>query len=122
MTKSLSLLLFFLFCYTANAQNDILIKGTVIDINTQLPLEMATVYFTTVKDSTVIEYSTTDKNGVFRINTKKIDKPVFFFFFYMGYQTLVEEQKSLLESKDFGKLYLLENVNALENVIIKTEG
>lgn len=121
MTKFLSLLLIFLFCYTANAQNDIIIKGTVIDINTQLPLEMATIYFTTVKDSTVIEYATTDKNGVFRINTKKIDKPVYLKINYMGYQTLVEEQKSLLESKDFGKLYLLENVNALENVIIKTE-
>ncbi|WP_431244283.1 hypothetical protein ACQ9BO_07965 [Flavobacterium sp. P21] len=39
----------------------------------------------------------------------------------MGYQTLVEEQKELIESKDFGKLYLTENINALENVVIKTE-
>ncbi|MBF4494402.1 outer membrane beta-barrel protein [Flavobacterium sp. MR2016-29] len=121
MTKVFSYFLFFLVCSTANAQNDITIKGTIVDINSQLPLEMATVYFTTVKDSTVLEYATTDKNGVFRINTKKIDKPVFLKVNYMGYQTLVEEQKSILESKDFGKLYLLENVNALENVIIKTE-
>jgi hypothetical protein len=121
MTKVFSYLLLLLFCLSANAQNNITIKGTVVDINTQLPLEMATVYFTTVKDSTVIEYATTDKNGVFRINTKKIDRPVFLKINYMGYQTLVEEQKSLLENKDFGKLYLLENVNALENVVIKTE-
>ncbi|WP_264552097.1 outer membrane beta-barrel protein [Flavobacterium sp. N2038] len=121
MTKYFSFLLFFLFCFAANAQNDIVIKGTVIDINTQLPLEMATVYFTTVKDSAVIEYATTDKNGTFRINTKKIEKPVFLKINYMGYQPLVEENKEILESKDFGKLYMLENVNALENVVIKTE-
>jgi hypothetical protein len=121
MSKLYCFLLLLIFGYTANAQNDITLKGTIIDINTQLPLEMATVYFSTVKDSTVIEYATTDKNGAFRINTKKIDKPVFLKVNYMGYQPLVEEQKGLLESKDFGKLYLLESVNALDNVVIKTE-
>jgi len=120
MTRIYSLLLFFLFCFAANAQNDIILKGTVVDINTQLPLELATVYFTTVKDSTIIEYATTDKNGVFRINTKKYDKPVLLKINYMGYQPFIEEQKGLLESKDFGKLYVLENVNALDNVVIKT--
>ncbi|QSB26465.1 outer membrane beta-barrel protein [Flavobacterium sp. CLA17] len=121
MTRLSYLVFFFLAYFSASAQNDITIKGTIIDINTQLPLEMATVYFTTVKDSTVLEYATTDKNGVFRINTKKIEKPVFLKVNYMGYQPLVEEQKELLESKDFGKLYLLESVNALDNVVIKTE-
>ena len=121
MAKIFSYILFFLFCFSASAQNDIVIKGIVVDITTQLPLEMATVYFSTVKDSTVIEYATTDKNGAFRIVTKKMDKPVFLKVNYMGYQPLVEEQKGLLESKDFGKLYLLESVNALDNVVIKSE-
>lgn len=114
-------LLFFIFVYSANAQNDIVLKGTVVDINTQLPLELATVYFTTVKDSTVIDYTTTDKNGVFRLNTRKFDKPVFLKINYLGYQTYLEEQNGLLESKDFGKLYLLENVNALNDVVVKSE-
>ena len=39
----------------------------------------------------------------------------------MGYQTYVEEQNGLLESKDFGKLYLLQNTNALKEVVIKTD-
>ncbi|MBF4519178.1 outer membrane beta-barrel protein [Flavobacterium sp. ANB] len=121
MTKFFSFVLLSLFCYSANAQNDIVLKGTIVDINTQLPLEMATVYFTTVKDSTVIEYATTDKNGYFSINTKKYDKPVFLKVNYMGYQPFFEEEKGLLESKDFGKLYLLESVNALDNVVIKSE-
>jgi hypothetical protein len=121
MFKLYSFLLAFILGYSVSAQNDIVIKGTVIDINTQLPLELATVYFSTAKDSTVIDYATTDKNGFFIINTKKYDKPVFLKINYMGYQPYYEEEKGLLASKDYGKLYLLENVNALDNVIIKTE-
>ena len=121
MTKLYSYFLFFFVCWAASAQNSIIVKGTVVDINTQLPLEMATVYFTTVKDSTIIEYATTDKNGFFSINMKKIDKPVFLKVNYMGYQPFFEEEKGITENKDFGKLYLLESVNALDNVVIKTE-
>lgn len=121
MFRLYSFLLLFILGYTASAQKEIVIKGTVIDINTQLPMELATVYFTTVKDSTIIEYATTDKNGFFTISTKKYDKPVFMKINYMGYQPYYEEEKGLLVSKDYGKLYLLENVNALDNVVIKSE-
>lgn len=120
MSKNYSFLFLLLFFYTANAQN-VVIKGTVFDINTQLPLELATVYFSNVKDSTVIEYATTDKSGFFKINTKKYEKPIFLKVNYMGYQSYVEEQNGLLENKDFGKLYLLQNANVLDEVIIKTE-
>ncbi len=111
----------FFFVFSANAQNVVNYKGTVLDINTQLPLELATVYFTNVKDSTVIEIATTDKNGEFKINTKKYEKPVFLKVNYLGYQTFVEEQNALIESKDFGKIYLLQNVNALKDVVITSE-
>lgn len=121
MTKIYSFLLFLAFVYSANSQNNIVIKGTVVDINSQLPLELATVYFTAVKDSTIIEYATTDKNGNFSINTKKYDKPVFLKVNYTGYQTYYEEHKNLTESKDFGKLYMLENANVLNEVVIKSE-
>lgn len=122
MTKIYSFLSFlFLFVLTANAQNDVTLRGTVLDVNTQLPLEMATVYFTTIKDSTVIEYATTDKNGAFRMDIKKYEKPVFLKVSYMGYQTYYEEYKGLTENKDFGKLYMIENVNTLNDVVIKTE-
>ena len=121
MSKIYSFLLFLLFCFSANAQEEYVIKGTVLDVNTQIPLEAATVYFSNVKDSTVLEYATTDKNGLFKIASKKYEKPVFLKISYMGYQTYVEEQKGILENKDFGKLYLLENVNALAGVTIKSE-
>lgn len=121
MSKIYSFLFLLLFFYSVNAQNEIVIKGTVYDINTQVPLELATVYFSNVKDSTVIEYANTDKDGVFKITTKKYDKPVFLKVNYMGYQPYVEEQSALLESKDFGKVYLLQNTNVLNEVVIKSD-
>lgn len=121
MSRIYSFLFLLLFFCSANAQNDIVIKGTVYDINTQVPLELATVYFSNAKDSTVIEYATTDKNGAFKISTKRYEKPVFLKVNYMGYQPYTEEQSALLESKDFGKLYLLQNTNELSEVVIKSE-
>ncbi|MFV8327284.1 outer membrane beta-barrel protein [Flavobacterium sp. ZS1P14] len=121
MSKLYFFLLFLFFCFSANAQEELILKGTVLDVTTQIPLEAATVYFSTVKDSVVLEYTTTDKNGFFKIATKKYEKPVFLKISYMGYQTEVEEQKEITENKDFGKVYLLENVNALAGVIIKSE-
>lgn len=106
---------------TLTAQNAIVINGSVYDIDTQKPVELATVYFTSVKNATVIEYTTTDKNGEFKISTKKIEEPFYLKISYLGYQSYAEEQKSLLESKDFGKLYLLENSTALDEVVIKSE-
>ena len=121
MSKYYSFLLFFFLCFSANAQDRFTLKGTVIDLNSKMPLEAATVYFSTVKDSTVLEYATTDKNGFFQIITKKMDKPVFLKVNYVGYQTYIEEQKGISANKDFGKLYLLGNVNALKDVVVKND-
>ncbi len=121
MTKGYSFFLFFLFFFSVNAQDKFLIKGSILDFTSHLPLESATVYFSNVKDSTVIEYATTDKNGFFEIATKKHDKPVFLKVSYIGYQNYVEDQKGILANKDFGKIYLVVNTNALKDVIVKNE-
>lgn len=121
MPKIYSFVVLLFFFFAANAQNEIVIKGTVCDVKTRAPLELATIYFSTVKDSTVLEYATTDKNGVFKITTKKYDKPVFLKINYLGYQPYIEAQNGLLASKDFGKIYVLQNTNQLNEVVIKTE-
>ena len=118
------LYLFFIlsfFSFSLLAQNSVTIKGKILDKNTQVPLEAATVYFSSAKDSTLIDYTITDKNGLFKINTKKIINPVFLKISYMGYQTYKQELKAITESKDFGILYLTENSNVLGEVVIKSE-
>jgi hypothetical protein len=118
MSKYLLLSIFFFFLASTNAQNDVTLNGTVLDINTQLPIESATVFFSNVTDSTVVDYTTTDKNGLFKIVIKKYKTPVFLKINLSDYQPFVEEQFSLLENKDFGKLYLLNNKYALNEVLI----
>lgn len=121
MFKIYSSFLFFVFLFTTNAQNTIIVKGSLYDVDTQTPLELATVYVSTAKDSTVIEYATTDKNGDFTINTKKYDKAIFFKINSTGYETYMEQFNTLIENKDFGKLYLLKKENLLNEVVIKSE-
>ena len=120
MSKYFTLFLFF-FTVVSFSQNSITIKGKIIDKNNLLPLEEATVYITSVKDSSVVDYTISDKNGFFKIETSKISKPVFLKISYLGYQTFIQEEKQILENKDFGVLHLLENANVLGEVIIKSE-
>ena len=86
MSKFFICFLFSFFSFSIFAQNTITIKGKIIDENSKLPIESATVYISTVKDSTVIDYTITDKNGAFKMDTKKINKPFFLKISYLGYQ------------------------------------
>jgi hypothetical protein len=114
--------LLLLFCSTfAFSQNTITIKGKILEKNTQVPLESATVYLTSVKDSTVIDYTITDKNGLFKMATKKISKPVFLKVSYLGYQSHKQEFQTIEENKDLGMIRLEENTNNLNEINIKSE-
>lgn len=121
MGKLYSLLFTFFLSFSLFAQGNITIKGRILDQNTQVPLEAATVFLSSVKDSTVIDYTISDKNGFFKIDTKKITKPFFLKISLMGYQTFKKEFASITESKDFGVLYMSENPNDLLEVVIKSE-
>ena len=66
MSNFYRFLLFFLFAISAFAQKEVTLSGTVLDINSQQPLESATVYFSNVKDSTIIEFAATDNKGNFK--------------------------------------------------------
>lgn len=113
--------LFLVFGYSLLAQNSIVVKGKLLDKKSQLPIESATVYLSASKDSTVIDYTISDKNGVFKLDTKKITKPFFLKISYVGYQSLKKEMDELAENKDFGSLYLIENENILNEVVVKSE-
>ena len=119
MSKFYFLALFFTtFVFS---QKTISIKGKILEKNTQVPLESATVYLTSVKDSTVIDYTITDKNGLFKMETIKITKPVFLKVSYIGYQSFKQELESIAASQDFGIIRLDENANNLNEVIVKSE-
>ena len=120
MPKSLYLALLVLFSTVAFGQT-LSLKGKVIDQTTKLPIESATVYLTSVKDSTIIDYTITNKMGAFSFKIKKIDKPVALKVSYISYQDFKEEMTSLVNDKDFGAIELKEATNQLDEVVVKAE-
>lgn len=66
----------FLILFCSYGQNFVTVKGKIIDEKTKLPLESATVYLTSKKDSTVIDYTISEKNGNFEIRTRKSNEAV----------------------------------------------
>jgi hypothetical protein len=121
MTKSLYLLCAFLICSLSFAQKVITLKGKVIDGTTKLPIESATVYLTAIKDSSVVDYTITNKLGAFNFKIKKSDKPMELKIAYISYQDFKEDVTGLTADKDFGTIELKEAVNALSEVVVKAE-
>lgn len=116
--------LFFLLClagFSTFAQN-VTLKGKVLDSKTQVPMEAVTVYLMSAQDSTMIDYTMTDKSGNFSLNSRKTDKAVVFKVSFIGYQ-LIEKfyDKGLSESADFGTMKLEEAGEMLGEVVVKSE-
>lgn len=113
---------FFVFSiYFSSFGQIITIKGRVIDKTGQQPLESATVYISSVKDSTIIDYTISDSKGFFVLRTKKMTAPFYLKVSFMGYQDYNEEIKALSEDKDMGALHIQQNPNDLQEVVIRTE-
>ena len=114
---------FITFLLTVNGfgQNTVTIQGKIVEKGSSFPLESATVYLKSVKDSTVIDYTITDKSGNFSIKTKKINTPIFFKISYNGYKEYSEKLESIINDKDFGTIQLEENINTLSEILIKAE-
>lgn len=121
MAKVFYLLFFIFLSFTSLSQNNILIKGKILKSNTQIPIESATVYITSVKDSTVIDYTISDKNGFFKLNIKKTGSPLFLKVSSLGYATFKQDLKELKDDKDFGVLNLSVNETVLGEVVIKSD-
>jgi hypothetical protein len=121
MPKSLALLCFIFISTFTFAQKTISVKGKVIDETTKLPIESATVYLSSVKDSAVVDYTITNKLGNFDFKIKKIPQPVFLKISYISYQQSKIQLASVTEDKDFGTIILKESVNKLDEVVIKNE-
>ena len=109
------------FSVAAFSQNSITVKGKIIDKNSKLPIESATVYFTAVKDSTIINYSITDKKGNFSFVMNKISRPLFFKISSVGFDDFKKELEDLKINTDFGISELSESPKNLKEVVIRRE-
>lgn len=121
MPKSFLGILLFLCTSIAFSQNTISVKGRVIDKNTKIPLESVTVYLTSKIDSTVVDYTITNKTGYFDLKLKKSTKPLVLKISYISYQDFKEDVTNLNSDKDLGTIEMEESIRSLDEVVIKSE-
>ena len=89
------LILFFSVSTSKLSAQEFEIKGIIVDKMIQTPLESATVYLQTIKDSTLITYTISDKNGSFELFTRTKLKEVNLFVTFNGFKT--HQQKITLD-------------------------
>lgn len=114
---NLFFVLIFLFTLKIQAQNTVLISGTATDEIVNMPVEAATVYLSLKKDSTVIDYTITDKEGKFKLEIKKVNEPVFFRVSDDLNGDYFVEFESLMENKELGEIALSSAISLDEALV-----
>lgn len=112
--------LFFFLIATCSFSQNIEVSGTLIDEETQAPLEAATVFMETVKDSTLITYTITDRNGKFFLkgNTSVTKARVNISF--VGYESFQKEIDLKKAVHNLGNIPIAVSVASLDEVILKS--
>src|SRR5690606_24642633 len=96
------------------------VSGKLVDEEDQSPLESATVYLERVKDSSLITYTISNKNGEFVLEEETSDQKANLFVSYVGYKThyqLVDLSSGTVDLKTIG---MGVSTNALDEIVIKS--
>jgi hypothetical protein len=115
-----TLLLLVLLCCTKGFGQNIVLKGTVTNTKDE-PLESATIYISNVKDSLVVEYTVSDKNGNWQLKTPKLSQPFFLKISYLGSNDYKEQIAALDKDRNFGTIKLAEKSTELNEIVIESE-
>ncbi len=114
MKLTFSFLLLLFCCFSSLHKNTITLKGKILKDKSQLPIESATIYLIRSKDSSMVNYTISDKNGLFKLETKKMDEKFVLKISGEGYQDFSQNIEKINTSKDFGQLVLTEKINGAE--------
>jgi len=104
-----------IFAQTKNYE----ISGKIVSENNKAPLESATVYLERAKDSTLITYTITDKNGHFKLEGKSPYKGLRLNVSFIGYQSYTK----LINYKNIPinlNTIPLADANILNEVVLKS--
>ncbi|MFT5755029.1 MAG: hypothetical protein ACI924_002280, partial [Flavobacterium sp.] len=121
MLRKITLIATLLFACLGFSQNTFQLSGVIIDRYSKSPLESATIYLTSVKDSTIIDYTISDKSGNFYLKSRKSELAVNFKVSYNGFQNYNKKIENILADKDFGVIELFEQTAQLNEVVLKGE-
>src|SRR5690554_3474440 len=95
-------------------------SGTLLDAETQEPLEAATVFMEALQDSTFITYTITDRNGKFVLEGNTSVKKARVNISFVGYESFQREVDLNTPVQDMGKIPLGFSVASLDEVILKS--
>lgn len=111
-------LLLFFIVLSSQAQ-DFSISGKLIDSQTKAPLEAATVFAETVKDSSLITYTITDKSGDFALKSKFGQDKLSLYVSFIGYESY-SKTIDLTQGRDIvlGEIPLQVQIETLGDVIV----
>ena len=119
--KKLILVFAFLFAiHSFSQEKPFEIIGTLKAEDTGNPLESATIYLERIKDSSVVTYTISDKEGKFKIESSTYDKSLNFYVSYVGYSTYVKKITINKEKIDLKTISLQLNNNQLGEVYVKS--
>jgi hypothetical protein len=113
------LLLFFLVTSVFAQNKPFTLTGTLISAEDQQPLESATIYLERIKDSTLVTYTISDKDGKFSLQDKTTDGSLRLNVSIVGFQTL--QQNVLIDKAEIelGSLEMAKG-ETLGEVLIKS--
>lgn len=109
-----------IICTTFVFAQKIELSGKVTDPDKK-PVEAATVYLSSQKDSTLIDYTITDLAGKFTMPVRKIEEPAFVTVSYIGFEDFSKKLEAVKESVDLGTIALQPEGDILEELVITAD-
>ncbi|GAA3586984.1 outer membrane beta-barrel protein [Flavivirga amylovorans] len=120
MEKNFFYLVFLCVTLSFSQSKTFKISGTLISDDENLPLESATVYIERIKDSALVNYTITDKKGLFTLEDKTVDMQLNLLISYVGYETYSKTIKIDRPEINLGKIIMQIDANALDEIVIKS--
>lgn len=115
------LALLLLAALPAFAQNSVTITGRLVDKEMKKPLEAATIYLQSATDSTMIEYTISDRNGAFKLNVRKTDKPVILKTSMITFADFTRRFETVSQNIDLGTIEIEDAPRSLDEVVVTSE-
>ncbi|RXJ50553.1 outer membrane beta-barrel protein [Gelidibacter gilvus] len=119
MKKFLCVLTLLCACMTFSQGKPFKISGTLISGEDQTPLESATIYLETLKDSTLITYTISDKNGGFVLDNRTYEDSLNLIISYIGFETYTRILKIGKDPLNL-KTIPLKTANVLDEVLVRS--
>lgn len=118
--KNLLICFLVLFISANSFSQNFKVSGTLVDAETQEPLEAATVFMETLRDSTLITYTITDRMGKFVLEGNTSVKKARVNISFVGFNSFQQEIDLNTPTQDLGKIPLNFSVASLDEVILNS--